>query len=341
MKSKCLILKNRELRIEKMEIEKLRELYKIPKKFVVVKSLYTGICGSDFHKIRLGTKNEVILGHECVVEYNKKSYVLNPLLPCQKCEMCKKGHENLCEKIKTIGFNFPGGFSEYFFVPPENLYKIKDPSPLYVLVDAFTSVYHGLKNIKQLLEDNGIEEVLIIGDGVIGFFSALLLSTHLHFRKIQVIGKHRKRLRIFEEVMNNVETILLKNGLNFRDSKFSFIIEAVGGEKVDPLLYAISQANPRSIILSYGVFDPNKLYKVPLRNIFEKEIVLTGSKSYTSKEFKESLRLFNLYRDKLDSLKSYLKIDKLENIYHLLNRNNDSWKENYLKLIIDWSEKYV
>jgi len=171
--SKCLLLKNNKIIMKELKIEDLRKFYKIPEQYWLVKSLYTGVCGSDLHKIRIGSQNERILGHECLVEFNNKVYAVNPLLPCEKCEMCKKGYENLCEKMKTIGFDFPGGFCEYFFVPKQNLYKVEN-SPIYVLLDAFVSVYHGIKNIEQLLKSNNSDEALIRRRNNCSFFSFFL-----------------------------------------------------------------------------------------------------------------------------------------------------------------------
>lgn len=337
--SKCILLKGKNLSIRNLKIKELKRLYRIPKNFFLVKSLYTGVCGSDLHKIRLGSKDEIILGHECVIEINKKKYVVNPLLPCGKCEMCKKGYENLCKNMKTIGYDFPGGFSEYFFIRKENLYKVKDSPLLYVLLDAFTSVYHGIKNIEQLLDTYNIDEALIIGDGIIGFFAAFLCRKYLQFRKIKVIGKHKQRLKAFSEIVN-VETFLLKKNKCPNINKSSFTIEAVGGKDISPIIYAISLTKYKGILLSYGVFDPNKLYKVPLRNVLEKELIWIGSKSYTSREFKKSLKLFKSYKNDLNSLKKYLRVGKLEEIYHLLKRPA-SWKEKFLKVIINWGDESV
>lgn len=322
-----------------LEIKELKKLYRIPKNFFLVKSFYTGVCGSDLHRIRLGSKDEIILGHECVVEVNKRKYVVNPLLSCRKCEICKKGYENLCKNMKTIGSVFPGGFSEYFFIRKKNLYRVRDSPLLYVLLDAFASVYHGIKSIKQLLETYSINEALVIGDGIIGFFAAFLCRKYLQFKKVKVIGKHKQRLKAFNEIIG-VETFLLKKDKWPNTDKFSFIIEAVGGKNVCPIIYAISLTKYRGILLSYGVFDPNKLYKIPLRNALEKELIWMGSKSYTPGEFKKSLKLFNSYKNDLNSLKKYLRIGKPEEIYHLLKRPV-SWKENFLKVIISWGDKYV
>lgn len=346
MKTKILILnRGGHLEIKELLIEKMKKSYHIPKDFICVKSKYTGICGSDLHKIRLGNfRRNIILGHECVVIYEDKTYVVNPIISCKKCKWCSKGYENLCENIKTIGFNFPGGFSQYFYLPKKNLYEIDENDIVYVLLDAFASVYHGLCLIEKNLRENKSEEVAIIGDGTIGILSAFLLNKIFRYHQINVIGKHVSRIKIFEDILSGkIEFNLFSEKLKKRlKNTSSFVIEAVGSGSEKSISLAISIVKPKGIILVFGVFDPFKVYKIPLRELFSKEVMLVGSRSYTSKEFKDSLVLFNRYKRELSKLVNYFQVSDIETIYQILNSYClTKWKDKFLKLVIDFSEKNV
>jgi L-iditol 2-dehydrogenase len=92
----------------------------------------TGICGSDLHAYkdaRIGdtaVKEPLILGHEFsgVVEaagpdaldgqFNPLQpgtrVAVDPAQPCGRCELCERGHPNLCRRLHFCG-NFPDGGS--------------------------------------------------------------------------------------------------------------------------------------------------------------------------------------------------------------------------------------
>ena len=69
-----------------------------------------GICGSDMHAYHGEDPRRVpplILGHEAsgvVVDGEQigKRVVINPLIPCDRCEDCFSGRSNLCKNRELI-----------------------------------------------------------------------------------------------------------------------------------------------------------------------------------------------------------------------------------------------
>jgi L-iditol 2-dehydrogenase len=100
---------------------------------VLVEMRACGICGSDLLDWYIERRAPVVLGHEpvgVVVETGTPTGGALPEVgarvfahhhvPCQGCELCRRGHETLCETFKQTRLH-PGGFSEYILVPAANV----------------------------------------------------------------------------------------------------------------------------------------------------------------------------------------------------------------------------
>lgn len=108
----------------------------------LVKVLYCGINHLDI-LIRQGKRPGIpsfphILGSEIagVVETGAGEFqkgdhvVVYPWTFCGKCEECKNGNEQMCDKGGTFGRTRWGGYAEYIVVPQRNLIKISASAPL-------------------------------------------------------------------------------------------------------------------------------------------------------------------------------------------------------------------
>jgi L-iditol 2-dehydrogenase len=109
----------------------------------------TGICGSDLHSFadaRIGDTritSPLVLGHEfsAVVEDtggesldgNAEPLIpgtrvaVDPAQPCGRCELCEKGHPNLCRRLHFCG-NYPdgGSFCQWMHMPARSCFPIPD-----------------------------------------------------------------------------------------------------------------------------------------------------------------------------------------------------------------------
>lgn len=102
---------------------------------VLVRVTATGICGSDLHSYldaRIGDtvlKAPLILGHEFagVVEQSGTRVAIDPAQPCQQCDLCLRGHPNLCRRLHFCGL-FPdhGSLAEYIRVPASTCFPVPD-----------------------------------------------------------------------------------------------------------------------------------------------------------------------------------------------------------------------
>ncbi|KOE64561.1 alcohol dehydrogenase catalytic domain-containing protein [Aggregatibacter actinomycetemcomitans] len=150
---------------------------------VLVKVLYSGVCGSDIPRIfHHGTHfYPIVLGHEfCgtvtdigkdATEFRKGELVVcAPLQPCFDCEECHKGYYSLCKNYNFVGSRRFGANAEYICVNKKNLVKVSpDSNPLHdAFIEPITVGLHAI-NLAQGCAD---KNVIVVGAGTIGLLAA-------------------------------------------------------------------------------------------------------------------------------------------------------------------------
>lgn len=169
---------------------------------VQLKVKYCGICGSDLHAYLegwglptqpyplTGKTVPITLGHEFsgkVVKVGKDvdtlkvgdDVAVEPLIACGKCENCRKGDYNFCNRAVAadgagnfLGFSQDGGFAEYANVQGVFAHKLPDgmDPKLGAVAEPTAVVYEALK--KSRLQEG--QTVAVMGAGPIGLLMALL-----------------------------------------------------------------------------------------------------------------------------------------------------------------------
>ena len=93
-----------------------------------------GICGSDLHWFHEGSIGDaglhqpLVLGHEFagVTEAGERVAV-DPAIPCEQCEWCRKGHPNLCVNMRFAGHGAQdGALREFMAWPRRCLHPLPD-----------------------------------------------------------------------------------------------------------------------------------------------------------------------------------------------------------------------
>lgn len=127
----------------------------------VVRIKYAGICGSDLHVfdgLHPSAKVPLVMGHEGCGEL----YAINDsrtaikvgdkacahtIEPCNSCEYCITGRENLRNNVKIMGTNFDGVFTQYMLVDANRLIKFDDGADfkLAALVEPLTVGVHDVR----------------------------------------------------------------------------------------------------------------------------------------------------------------------------------------------------
>jgi len=166
---------------------------------VLLKVLAAGVCHSDLHladgyfdlgggkRLSLedrGMKLPVTLGHENVGEVvalgpDAKGVKIgdkrlaHPWIGCGACGPCRRGEENLCRTMKSLGVFTNGGYADYVIVPhPRYLFDIGDLDPAHAAPLACSGVttFGALKKVTTLKT----EPTVIIGAGGLGLMCLAL-----------------------------------------------------------------------------------------------------------------------------------------------------------------------
>ncbi len=156
---------------------------------ILLKTMASGVCGSDVMEWYRVKKAPLVLGHEVtgeIVEVGDgvKGYKTGDRIfashhvPCNKCHYCLNDHHTSCETLHTTNF-IPGGFAEYIRVPKINvengMYLLPENVSYDVgsLIEPLACVVRGqrLAGMKHGLT------VLILGSGISGLLHVKLAKS--------------------------------------------------------------------------------------------------------------------------------------------------------------------
>lgn len=314
---------------------------------VKIKVNYCGICGSDIHKLLFEKPDKdyvktKILGHEVsgiVVEVmqNVKNIkigdrvVIEPLLYCGECEMCKKGYIQFCKELRALGKDIQGGYAEYIVANEKQIYRVKEgiDTKKVTLSDPYAVAMH----VKNLVKQKKKIRIGIIGDGIIGIACSELLASS---NEVIVFGKHNNRINILQEINVQYQDI---SKINSYLSGFDVVVETVGGRQGSTLENSINICDKKGKIIVVGVYDNNFKFNVSLRNAFYKEISIIGCNSFENRnkntsEFKLALDYLeneSKIADKLIS-KIYRLDDFKEAVEYIKNRNKNECIKVMIKM---------
>jgi 2-desacetyl-2-hydroxyethyl bacteriochlorophyllide A dehydrogenase len=270
---------------------------------VIIKVDSAGICGTDLHfytqKRKLPTNNSIILGHEFAgtiyslhnddADQSKVKVgdrvVVNMLVGCNHCENCNKDYKIACPKSDRIGITVNGGFAEYAIVPITNIYKLPDSLDFKraIFADPLSCAYKGISKITS----PKISNVLILGGGIIGFFSMQLIMKKYSPNRIVVIDRHDKRLDEFRK-----QGVLCFHGFEEMDiynADFDLVIDACGNGQL--LTNCINYLSQRSIILLMGLHL--NTVRLDLMQLLQKEVEVISSLMYSSADFIKAIELLS------------------------------------------------
>ena len=260
----------------------------------VVKVHACSICGSDVHAFH-GKHPRLtfprILGHEFsgeIVALGKgmKNYRVGQRVccdidfPCGTCGPCREGRSNICEKLRTMGFDRDGAYAEYALVPDFNLYSLPDSvsydqaSAVQVLGISYHAVAHRVK-------PQAGESIAVIGAGPIGLGAAMI--ARLMGAEVAIMDILDYRLAMAQKL--GVSTVIDAKKGDLRERAleltagrgFDKVVECVGGLQERTVTDAVSMVKRGGQITIVGTFPENKA-TIPIAYIKDREIDLNFSR---------------------------------------------------------------
>ena len=174
---------------------------------VLIRVLYTGICGTDVHIYEWDDWAQktihvpMAIGHEFVgkivaVGSNVNDFYRGDIVSgeghvvCGRCRNCLAGRRHLCASAKGVGVNRAGAFAELVALPMSNIWR-HNPGidrEVAAIFDPFGNAVHTALSFPVLGED-----VLITGAGPIGIM-AIPVVQHAGARHVVITDLNPFRL---------------------------------------------------------------------------------------------------------------------------------------------------
>jgi 2-desacetyl-2-hydroxyethyl bacteriochlorophyllide A dehydrogenase len=270
---------------------------------LLIKIAYAGICGSDIH-IRHGKNPRVqypiVMGHEFSGEIVKvgaevtgwqvgDQVVANPLISCNICDACTRGHWHVCKKLGLTGIDVDGAFAEYVTIRSSQAMKVPEGVPLDIaaLAEPLAVGVHAVDRGGVRLGNN----VAILGGGTIGLMVALAAKI-VGARRIIIIEVSDYRLSMIKQM--GFTAIDAKNS-NVRQE----VLEYTGGNGADVVFEAAAAPATsaqmtgllriRGTAVMVGVH--RQLVGIDMQDVNLRELTILGSRVYEAANFVTAVEL--------------------------------------------------
>ena len=261
---------------------------------VIVKVHACSICGSDVHAFHGKHPRLVfprILGHEFAGEVVAAGMDVKGVpsgqrvccdidIACGTCGPCREGRGNICETLRTMGFDRDGAYAEYVAVPAANLY----PLPENVSYDQASAVqvlgisYHAIAHRVQPVRG---ERIAVIGAGPVGLGAALIAKSL--GAEVTIFELLAYRLALARQL--GIGRALDPSAIDVREqalaltggSGFDKVVECVGGFQEKTVQMAVDLVKRGGRITVVGTFPENRAI-IPIAYLKDREIDINFSR---------------------------------------------------------------
>ncbi|MGG1653301.1 2,3-butanediol dehydrogenase [Paenibacillus sp. NRS-1780] len=270
---------------------------------VKIKVEWCGICGSDLHEYvagpifisqdathpLTGEKAPIVMGHEFsgqVVEIGEgvtkiqvgDRVVVEPVFACGKCNACRQGSYNLCDKMGFLGLaGGGGGFSEYVAADEHMVHKIPESVSFEqgALVEPSAVALYAVRQSQLKVGDKAV----VFGAGPIGLLviEALKASGASEIYAVELSEERKAKAEELGAIVIDPKTYDVVQELHKRTNGGVDVAYEVTG--VPPVLtQAIESTKISGQIMIVSIFE--KEAPIKPNNIVMKERNMTGIIGY-------------------------------------------------------------
>lgn len=272
---------------------------------VVIKVETVLTCGTDLKTYRRGHAKFPFpfkLGHEYtgiveavgdgVSRFQKGQPVMGVhSAPCNRCRMCRRGYENLCESIvERMAW---GAFAEYYKAPAEVVEQNLFVRPAHVspqraaFLEPLACVVQGQAQAPLQADDT----VLVMGCGTIGLLH-VMLAKQRGARRIIVTGRHRERLELAGELgatdLVDVDRQDAREAVQYLTGQrgADLVIECVG--RPEAWQEAHWHAGPAGFVLLFGGCPANSSASFDCTRLHYEQLTIKGVFHFTPADVKQA-----------------------------------------------------
>jgi len=218
--------------------------------------------------------------------------IVNPNLPCGRCEYCLAGEDSLCVHYKILGEQTDGGYAEFVKVPARNVILLPEHVP-FEEAAAATLVF--MTAWRALLSRAGLrpgEDILILGAGG-GVATAAIQIAKLVGARVFVTASSAEKLegakRLGADFLINYKEVEFDKEVRRLTNKrgVDVVVDSIGAETWLKSLRSLAKGGR---LVTYGATSgPNP--QTEIRLIFWNQLKVIGSTMASTKELHEVLRL--------------------------------------------------
>lgn len=290
--------------VDKIDIEEVPEPES--KDEVIVRTGFTGICGSDI-TIKTGhhprAKTPLVLGHEFmgVISFVPphlrdqfsvgQRVSVNPLISCKKCRPCLAGNEHVCTNLKLIGVERnPGAFTEYVSIPqPERIHPLPEnvSDEEGAMIEPLAVAVHAAETAAL----RSGETAVVLGAGPIGLLVAQV-ARHHGAAKVVVAETEPARLKLAQKLGFQTIDVKQKDIVKEVDSitggyGADVTFDAAGVPVTASQVIPITGVKGRIVMVAIH----KKPAEVLFRDLAYREIAILGVRIYSIGSFPKAIEL--------------------------------------------------
>jgi threonine dehydrogenase-like Zn-dependent dehydrogenase len=247
---------------------------------VLVQVRAAGICGSELHGARRPgfRKPPLIMGHEFAgISAAGEAVVINPILSCGHCELCRRGLRHICAERQIIGVHRAGGFAERVAVPASALRPLPPGLSWDVaaLIEPTANAVHAWNRAIGAVG----ARVAVIGCGAIGLLcAAMALSGGAD--RVDVSDLSPDRLAAARRLGANAAGADL-------GGEYDVVFDAVGSAATRAA--SVAHQRPGGVAVWLGLADEETGFDANALVRSEKQVL--GSFAYSDGEFAQAMTL--------------------------------------------------
>jgi L-idonate 5-dehydrogenase len=278
---------------------------------VLLRVRRAGICGSDIHYYvhgycgRFVPTRPFVLGHEFVATVEivgeevdtlaaGQRVAVNPAASCGRCEPCRSGRGNLCNRVVMLGSASTtpptdGAFAEYVTVSAHQCYALPDSmsDSDAAMLEPLSVALHAIRRAGNVAGT----QVLVSGGGPIGLLTARAAGA-LGAARVVVSEPAEIRRRLAadlgaDKVLNPVASGFAEAAIAESDGGFDVVFEASGAAAA--VRSSVEVVRRGGTVVQIGTVGGNDV-SLPVNDLMVREISLLGTFRYAN-EFAEALRL--------------------------------------------------
>lgn len=271
---------------------------------ILLKTMASGICGSDVMEWYRVKRAPLVLGHEVtgtivevgrgVERYRKGDRVfVSHHVPCNKCHYCLNDHHTACETLHTTNFD-PGGFAEYIRVPKINVENGVYPLPENVSYDegTFIEPLACVVRGQWLAGMKPGHTVLILGSGISGLLHLKLarargagrvVTTDVNSYRLDAANRFGADATIYAE--EDVAERLVEINGRLAD----LVIVCTGATPA--FRQALESVDRGGTVLFFAPTSPDIRIQIPVNEFWRNEVKLLTSYGAAPRDLAEALKI--------------------------------------------------